>query len=54
MIEAHFLTHNQKIWLDSRGGRTNYDVEIDKKGFYVLMGNGRGGEFRVYLPKEDE
>jgi len=39
-------------WLDSRGGRNEDDLLWDeKKGYYVLMGNGRGGETSVYLPK---
>lgn len=44
------LTHTQIHWLDSRGGRNASDVEQDEDGLYVLMGNGRGGEAKVYLP----
>lgn len=37
-------------WLDSMGGRTKEDLLEDNKGKYVLMGNGRRGFMRVYLP----
>ena len=36
-------------WLNSRGGRTEEDLEKDKGGYYVMM--GRNKDEKVYLPK---
>lgn len=38
-------------WLESRGGRTVNDLHYDEKGLFVYMGNGNGGEMKVYLPE---
>lgn len=46
------LSYFQKRWLDTRGGRNEDDVFSDKDGLFVLMGNGRGGEKKVYLPSK--
>lgn len=46
------LTDFQKKWLDSRGGRNESDVLEDAEGLYVLMGDGQGGEKKVYIPKK--
>lgn len=37
-------------WLRQHGGRNASDVEEDKYGVYVWMGNGYGGLMKVYLP----
>lgn len=39
-----------KWWLNSRGGRTLDDLKKDDLGYYVFMGDGKGGECKVYLP----
>lgn len=39
-------------WLDQHGGRDFNDLEKNYKGYYVLMGNGQGGDKKVYLPKD--
>lgn len=47
------MTPETKIlWLRSRGGRTLSDVLEDKCGEYVLMGDSKGKEMKVYLPKK--
>jgi len=47
------ITYKQKKWLDDHGGRTIGDLILgDPKGLYVLMGNGHGGDMKVYLPKK--
>ena len=43
---------NKILWLRSRGGRTTNDVLEDKCGEYVLMGDGKGKEVKIYLPKK--
>jgi len=40
-------------WLSSRGGRDWSDLLSDSGGEYVLMGNGKGEEVKVYLPTVD-
>lgn len=37
-------------WLDSKGGRSFRDLLKDEVGEYVLMGDGYGGDKKVYLP----
>jgi hypothetical protein len=44
------LSYFQRTWLNTHGGRDEFDVMRDEEGIYVLMGNGRGGEKRVYIP----
>ena len=46
-------TYNPSImkWLDQHGGRTYSDVLLDENGEYVLMGDGEGGKYKVYIPK---
>lgn len=45
------MTNKEKNrWLDSRGGRTFFDLGTDDKGEYVWMADGYGGEMKVYLP----
>jgi hypothetical protein len=47
-----FITPRQGKWLDDHGGRNINDVKEDKKGLYVLMVDGYGGNIRVSLPVE--
>lgn len=47
------LTWEQRAWLDQHGGRLISDARKDEKGIYTLMGNGRGGDIKVYLPSEE-
>lgn len=35
------LSYLQKKWLTSRGGRTEFDVDFDTKGLYILMSKER-------------
>lgn len=45
------LTSNDLQWLESRGGRTAEDVELDEENhLYVWMGDGRGKYHKVFLP----
>jgi hypothetical protein len=37
-------------WLIIHGGRTYKDVMVDRNGKYVMMGDGNGGDEKVYLP----
>lgn len=37
-------------WLFSRGGRTAKDLLQDKKGLYVIMSDGWGGDKKIYIP----
>lgn len=41
-------------WLNSRGGRDWSDLLKDEQGEYVLMGDGKDGQKKVYLPTVDE
>jgi hypothetical protein len=45
------LTKETIKFLDSRGGRTAKDIEVDEKGLYILMGSGsKGKDIKVRLP----
>lgn len=46
------ITYKQQRWLDDRGGRNIHDVHGDEKGLYVFMGNGAGGDVKVYVPND--
>jgi hypothetical protein len=50
------LTHFEKLWLNSRGGRNASDVLVDEAGKkYVLMSSGKKGkDVAVYIPEEKE
>lgn len=51
--EEFQLNSNTRKWLIEHGGRNvDEDLRKDDKGLYVLMGNGYGGDTKVYLPKE--
>lgn len=43
-------------WLNTRGGRNLGDLrdDQDNQGYYVLMGDGRGGYMKFYLPNEEK
>ena len=45
------LTNSELNWLNTRGGRTPGDVEVDEIGKYVIMHNVDGLEVKVYIPK---
>lgn len=51
------INYDEKLWLRSRGDRRAEDVFENEHGKYVLMGDGLGGEMKVYVPasltKED-
>ena len=49
------ITYKQKKWLDDRGGRTLNDVLVNPDGtIYTLMGNGAGGDMKVYIPSDEQ
>lgn len=49
------ITHKQKKWLDDRGGRNISDVLVNPDGtIYTLMGNGAGGDMKVYVPNDKQ
>lgn len=48
-IEPLEITREQADWLDSRAGRSVYDVQKDDKGLFTLMTDGYG-DVKVYLP----
>ena len=41
------VSFKERVWLDSRGGRTMEDVEYDEQGKYVFDGNMK----KMYIPK---
>jgi hypothetical protein len=45
------ISRKQLQWIDSRA-RNLSDVFVDHKGLYVYMGDGLGGEVKVYVPKD--
>lgn len=49
-MEQIKITRLQRQWLDSRGGRNEWDLERDEEGLYCWFGNGEGGEMKIYLP----
>lgn len=43
------------MWLRAMGGRNASDVNIDEESKkYVLMGDGKWNDVRVYIPDEKE
>ena len=49
------ITYKQKQWLDEHGGRRLADVHSNPDGtIYVLMGNGAGGDMKVYVPSDKQ
>lgn len=42
------INPKEAMWLDTHGGRNQYDVEEDEKGKYVWMTDGYG-DIRVYI-----
>lgn len=45
------LFKKREKWLESRGGRTEQDVEADELGDYVKMRDGANRKwYKVYLP----
>lgn len=51
MSDTITLTHKQRVWLDSRGGRNQNDVLIDSDNqLFVVMTDGFGNDIPVYLP----
>ena len=47
------VTREQVKWLNKHGGRNFSDVLEDELGLYVLMGDGKGGEKKYYMPPND-
>lgn len=53
-IKKSRLTYAQIWWLDSRGGRTENDIEEDEGGLYCWFGSGGKLLKRVPLPKDED
>lgn len=47
------VTDLQLRWLKTRGDRGIDDVKDDIEGLYVLMGNGKGGYEKIYIPTDE-
>jgi hypothetical protein len=50
MIDKLDLHPLEKWWLNSRGGRSEIDVEVDSEGMYVEMLGIGGYVKKVYIP----
>lgn len=48
------LSYKQIWWLDSRGGRTENDMEEDDQGLFCWFGSGGRLLKRVSLPSDEE
>lgn len=49
-MEIPKIIKNWINWLDRHGGLNALDVLLDTKGLHVLMGDGKGGDTKVYIP----
>jgi len=49
MKELEIKTKSE--WLSQHGDRKFEDLKKDYKGYFVYMGDGNGGEKKIYLPK---
>lgn len=47
------LSKKQCLWLDSRGGRNEADVLIDRNGMYVPM-SSPSGTIKIYVPDDSK